>query len=228
MDVNIPNGTYILVIDTNAYSGNFERQLCGYMTGYHDCDRGHGDHEAEFYLEAETARIFDKVTQVPHNEYGWVGNAIRTTPGRLNNGSGFHYDVGSDAHYAAARATASMEAYFTPLIIQAQSRIDSGDYGQPRLGWTREACERAIEGYRVAIENAGKFVSSPAYESVAIFLSEPLTRDEMEIVTRRAHEYAAAPKKYSRTGQPFEVRDVYMVHYADGVETRMNLKDYLR
>lgn len=96
MDVTFPPGTtYILVIDTDAYSGNFERQICGFTTGIVDDDRYHGIAEAEATMAAYpiSHAIRAKGTTVPHEEYGDVSNTIRPTPGRLNNGMGEHFDA---------------------------------------------------------------------------------------------------------------------------------------
>jgi hypothetical protein len=222
IDVTVPNGTHILVIDTNAYSGNFERELCGFITGYYDFERGQGEYEADTFRDEEDTPIFDKVTQVPHNEYGMVSNTIRATPGRLNNGMGFHYDAGGDTQEAIIRAKRSMEEYHATSMAGAQKRIDNNDFESEETGrWTREACERTIESARASIDRAGRFVSNPAFESVAIFLSEPLSSDEFEIVKRRALQYAADPKKYTKLGvKPFLIRDIYMLRQ-DATEVKI-------
>lgn len=87
----LPKGpTYILVVDTDSYAGNFERQLAGFATGICDIERGHGEEEAE---QAERdapemiAALKAKSLPVRHKQYGKVTNTIRATPGRLNNGA---------------------------------------------------------------------------------------------------------------------------------------------
>jgi len=224
MDVTIPSGTYILVIDTTAYAGNFERELCGFITGHYDYERGHGDHEAAIFKNEEPqSQIASKITEVPHAEYGMVSNTIRATPGRLNNGMGFHYNEGDDPSEAIAKSRESMEKYQAPVIARAQDRLDREDFetdGRPGA-WTREACERTIASSLASIEQAGRFVAFPAYESVAIFFSEPLTADEMALVEQRARRYASDPKAFSTFGNdPFSIRDIYMVLH-EGKETRL-------
>lgn len=87
---------YLLIIDTDQYSGNFERELTGFCTGQHNCT--HGEREAE---------DFDDYIEDNDIENGWEHKVISNTdgeghsgvcsiwptPGRLNNGTGQHYDA---------------------------------------------------------------------------------------------------------------------------------------
>lgn len=159
-DIRMPDGdTYILVIDTDAYSGNFERELGGYVAGAFD-GRGHGQKEAANFKSAVVlaGSITKKLREVNHLEYGDLTVTIRATPGRRNNGTGQCFDEDS-------------------------KRLPKRSY--------------------------------PAYESVAIFLREPLTEEELDVVKRRAHEYAADPQTVTgRFGnKPFKILDVYQVKH---------------
>jgi hypothetical protein len=134
---------YMLLIHTDKYSGNFEREMAGYVIGAHDEDRGHGFAEAEqFKNDGENDPRFEAMTEKigtqTHAEYGDVSNTIWPTPGWLNNGCGHMLTV------------AEFEATYP---------------GQ-------KGCA--------------------AYQSVAIFLSEPLTAEELEIVAIRAKEFGEA------------------------------------
>lgn len=97
-DIKFSNGkTYVLLIDTNLYSGNFEREMASFVAGAYDEDRWHGaDGFEEFKQDAEESdiltNIMEKVTAVTHEEYGDVTNTIWTTPGRSNDGVGRCYD----------------------------------------------------------------------------------------------------------------------------------------
>lgn len=220
MDVTLATDTYILVIDTDAYSGNFERQLAGYVTGVYDYERGHGEEEAAAAKQANpviTDSLAEKSMAVRHNEYGYVTNTIRSTPGRFNNGMGFHYDAGQE-NEARAKSIQSMKDYKAPEIAKCEQRIRDNNF---EGSWTKEACERTIQSAKDAIARAGKNVSYPAYESVAMFFSEPLSDDEMVFVKQRAHEYAAAPMGKWAT-PPFTVRDIYMVkREVNSTETKL-------
>lgn len=92
---------YVLVIDTNTYSGNFEREVAAYVVGAYDEERYHGAAQLEkFEEDALDIEVGDQlnalqamvVSQI-HKEYGEVTNTIWPTPGRLNNGTGGHYNA---------------------------------------------------------------------------------------------------------------------------------------
>lgn len=232
MDVSMPSGTtYILVIDTTAYAGNFERELCGFVTGHYDYERYHGDKEAAIFKSEEPgSTIADKITEVRHNEYDMVSNTIRATPGRLNNGMGWCYDADNIADVATARLKSrqSMEQYQAPIIAAAQARIDDNNFEDPSKpgAWTKEACLHTIESARAGIERAATFVGFPAFESVAIFFSEPLTDAELDLVKTRAARFAANPKAFNEFGsEPFEIRDIYMVRHTSGEEERVPARE---
>ncbi len=227
MEVSFPKGTiYILVIDTNSYSGNFERQLAGYCTGVWDRERAHGDAEAADAKKANpslVAVIEAKSTTVQHNEYGQVSNTIRATPGRLNNGAGYHYDAGDDPKIAREKSKQFMREYHAGQIKMCEDRLTNRDFETGRPGsWTKEACERTLESARQSIKNAGNFVGFPAYESVAMFFHTPLSDEEMDFVKQRAYEYAAKPFNSQSWGpKPFSIRDIYMVSVRGGDEVRL-------
>lgn len=232
MDVTFPAWTvYSLVIDTDAYSGNFERQLAGYTTGVWDYERAHGEEEAEDAKKANpslTQSMEDKSLALTHDEYGEVTNTIRATPGRRNNGMGWHYDA-SDAsavEEARARSVQAMRDRQAGQIAMCERRLTEQDFEveNGRGAWTKEATERTLKSAHDSIERAGNFVGFPAYESVAMFFSEPLTVEEMAFVRQRAHEYAAQPfGDKSWRQKPFNIRDIYMVEVTDGVEERLDL-----
>jgi len=65
---------FIFVIETDKYAGNFERQMCGYLTGkFGEC--GVGEEEAREFLEdrglrAEDSPFDDFVESVPDEDGG--------------------------------------------------------------------------------------------------------------------------------------------------------------
>jgi hypothetical protein len=103
---------FIFVVDTNLYAGNFEREMCGYVTGtYGEC--GVGIEEAECFVkslnqagqdgaalqEAFAAIISQEPDDSDHPCYRPAG--IWPTPGRWNNGQGQHFD---DADFDAKKS----------------------------------------------------------------------------------------------------------------------------
>ena len=88
---------FLLIIDTDQYAGNFERQLTGFCTGVDDGT--HGDREGEDLADfLEDNPEYDNtwehkiITNPDDNGYARVCS-IWPTPGRLNNGTGGHYDA---------------------------------------------------------------------------------------------------------------------------------------
>lgn len=52
--------SYIFIIDTDEYSGNFERDLCGYITGcVGDCEVGQ-EYADKFFEEMEGTKFIDE------------------------------------------------------------------------------------------------------------------------------------------------------------------------
>lgn len=157
MNVHMDEGAHwILVIDTDAFAGNFEHELAAYVTGFtYETPRG-----KDFARDARNAdpmlahRVSEKCTIVQDLEFGEVIVAIRATPGRVNDGMG--------------------------------NTMDS-DSGVKRLKtmW-------------------------PAYESIAIFLSEPLDSEEMAFVKDRAGRFLTDAEL---TCKPTQIRDVYLVKH---------------
>jgi hypothetical protein len=86
---------YIFVIDTEEYAGNFERQLCAYITGcIGDC--GVGEEERIQYNNDETMNFDDSIRLEP-DEHGCNRPVILVdTPGWFNNGLGGHFRDGTD------------------------------------------------------------------------------------------------------------------------------------
>lgn len=107
---------YLLIIDTDQYAGNFERQLTGFCTGQHDGT--HGDREAEDFDDFIEDESLDNgwehkiITNPDDNGYPRVCS-IWPSPGRLNNGTGTCYD--------AAPGEKGYPAYESVVIFLNQS-----------------------------------------------------------------------------------------------------------
>ncbi len=82
MRINTFDG-YILVIDTDQYAGNFERELTAFVTGcIGEC--GVGQEQAEMFMKAVPSefgkRINDIITQVPDDNCCYRPTSIYPTP----------------------------------------------------------------------------------------------------------------------------------------------------
>lgn len=145
-----PEQTYLFVVDTNEYSGNFERELTAYCTGcVGDC--GVGDDAAEDFqllhsdIGEEIAVI---ISREPDDEDGCLRPAtIWPTPGWSNNGNGKHTRV-SSPDKVKFPAYMSVGIWFTevpssPMITLIKERAEKffGEY------YTRGKV--TIAGYRL-------------------------------------------------------------------------------
>lgn len=112
-DVKFPVGTtYIVVFDTDAYSGNFERELggyaCGAYNGLYPGDNHGWDEKVEFEKDCPelAASLSKKLVSLHHIEYGPVQTSIRSTPVRRNDGHGKCYDSEGAEGYPAYESVA--------------------------------------------------------------------------------------------------------------------------
>ena len=91
--------TIFIIIDTDSYSGNFEREMVSYVTGLYSEEQYHGKEEAESFREWAEDNGMDGymfeaiVEETQHEEYGWRYSVMFATPGRLNNGTGQNFDA---------------------------------------------------------------------------------------------------------------------------------------
>lgn len=64
MHIN-PSTSYIFLIHTSEYAGNFERQMCAFITGHiGDCEVGSG------YIDAKIGRKFQNYIESRNDDYG--------------------------------------------------------------------------------------------------------------------------------------------------------------
>ena len=132
---------HVLVIDTDSYAGNFEREMTAFCTGrVGEC--GVGEWEAASYLEwlATEGRDdpFGDLVAMRPDEHGVERpTAIWPTPGRTNDGAGTHSDVGpgSPARFPAYESVAIFfEAKpSADLIDMIEAR--ARDFGDNRMAF---------------------------------------------------------------------------------------------
>ena len=177
---------WVLVIDTDSYSGNFERELTAYLTGViGEC--GVGDKlAARFRQDAKTSKPpvdFEKLLlQVPDEKGCARPCTIWSTPGWYNDGYGEHYKEGDEKRaLAASKEKAKNE--LKPRIAQHEAHLE-----KPYAGWTKDDVKRAIDNLkkdlakRLAVKKPGKY---NAYLSVAIFFSERPSNKVIEWLKKR-------------------------------------------
>jgi hypothetical protein len=193
---------YALIIDTDQYSGNFEREMASYCTGlefprgeeYIMDDIQHADWwEEHVYLYSADSDDYPE------------GCSIWQTPGFYNNGMGWHYvDTPENRELAKVKCRESMVEYHARRKATVEERLRTGNFEEEngRGAWTKEACERTLKSIETSIANAGGFVMSPAYQSVAIFSDEQPPPEVIEEVKARAHNFNAVwQQKYAPWAQ---------------------------
>ncbi len=82
---------YLVIIDTEQYAGNFERELCAYCTGHvGECEVG--DDEADIFEKEEPGcKLFQNVTLEPDENGCHRPVKLYVTPGWWNDGLGSEY-----------------------------------------------------------------------------------------------------------------------------------------
>ena len=175
MAVDLTGGLTILVVDTDQYAGNFERQMVAYMTGrLGDCAVGEKEAEA-FALEFPDRDFESLVCSVP-DEYGcWRPASIYESPYYWNDGLGGSWENGRD--------------FDDPEIMESYKK-------EWDLAFPSEAM---------------RFGTFPSYCSVACFLHEIPTVEEVDFLTRRAKEFASSFKKYDGAPYNITVRSVRII-----------------
>ena len=83
------NNEYLFVVDTNLYSGNFERQMCGFVTGHHG-ENGYPEWGEKSGVNEDH---YDFVCEDPKDTIFYSPVTIVSTPGWYNDGSGKHFKI---------------------------------------------------------------------------------------------------------------------------------------
>ena len=77
---------YKLIIDTDSYAGNFEREICAYCTGIiGDC--GVGKEYVKYYNDEEAFKFEEIIAQVPDDHAYLRPASIDMAPGERSNNS---------------------------------------------------------------------------------------------------------------------------------------------
>lgn len=197
----------ILVIDTEQYAGNFEREMCAYITGrFGEC--GVGDdisEEYSSYIKHSSWWTDHVVLESDDGCYRPV--SIYPTIGWFNNGLGGHYkDIPENEAIAIEAAVSFMVNYNKSRIEKIRNRLENKDFEDTKNGWTKQACEREIKKYEDDIKGAYKLKKYPAYMSVAIFVDEFPPKEVWEEFTQRAKEFS---NKYAKiTGNSYSKESI--------------------
>ena len=200
--VNVGSG-YIFVIDTDEYAGNFERHMCGYLTGITgDCGvcveaakRFAKDMGLNFVNERVVNNPFADIVQNVSEDGCYRPCSIWETPGWYNNGQGGHFKSDSDDSLALGEYVKSVEKYYGDLINNVAKLPTEEDTPENRKrgAWTKKGKEKEISRYQEEIDKARKQTKPskyPAYLSVAIFFEKKPTNEQIDFMKSRAYEFA--------------------------------------
>lgn len=177
---------YILCLDTNKYAGNFERQTTAYATGVvGECSVGE-EEAKDFFAETDGVadnildEVSDTVMYMLDDEDGCRRPcAIQPTPGWVNNGMGVHYQQSNNTPPTDEQIT----TYRDLCRKSKQSSLDMAIHNK----WPQENIdiyEKELQAVETAVPRW-----FPAYNTVGIFLSEPLSVEALQLVVSRAKKY---------------------------------------
>lgn len=169
------------IIDTNSYSGNFEREMAGYTVGHINEFDTSGDEEMFETFE-------DYVEEIEDERGSMTVVEICTTPGFGNNGLGYNGDGSPDSYKIAKERYI---AYITDNNLKkAEARVEF--YKDTHYDPVYEKSEvvrikKEIEELEARDEST--FLPYPAYQSVCIYLKDETPDELIELAKQRAQEF---------------------------------------
>lgn len=175
---------YIFVIDTDTYAGNFERQLCSFMTGVvGEC--GVGDDYAKLYYEDlklpsdAPDPLADLIESEPDERGCHRPCAIYETPGFFNHGMGTEFKDGTPDDVVLADWTQKVEKSFAGNPVGKESFLRGRD-----------------------VTKVSRF---NAYLSVAIWLRHEPTKEQVALMIDRAKKFRKPEETSSFMHKTFKI-----------------------
>lgn len=191
MSVDKPKSKMI-VIHTEQYAGNFEREMCAYITGQiGQCGIG-----KQYSLQNMTPYFqwwSNNIVQEADDNGCYRPVTIYPTPNWFNNGNGGHYKENSPESKNAQKDNYQfLLSYHKPQLDMIQRRLDNQDFDNVTpYGWTKKACEENLKRINNEIKEAKtSYNKYPAYMSVAIFVEKMPPKEIMDEFIQRAHDFA--------------------------------------
>lgn len=180
---------YKFIVDTNSYAGNFEREMCAYLTSKIG-EREVGQELVEVFEKESADNIsFNNVQSVKHDSCARPCS-IEITPGWFNDGHGNCY---KENYYCERdvlkKYYETVRDYNTKLILNIKRIKTRLENGEKESNWTIADCNRGISNYEQDIKKAKdlkKIKKYPAYNSVAIFFKTEPTKAQIDLMRSRA------------------------------------------
>lgn len=169
---------YLFVIDTNRYAGNFEREMCAYVTGQiGECGVGKENAElAKQEIPDVVAKLEELIEMVP-DEHGCARPvSIFPTQGWFNHGRGGHFRDGQEEE-ALVHYKQETERYYkkAPESYVEHLREKKREESQQKIDEANALT--AVQKYH-------------AYMSVAIYFHTVPDKDLIEVMKQRARDIA--------------------------------------
>lgn len=188
---------YIFIIDTDSYAGNFERDMCAYLTGVvGDC--GVGEEYKELYFEdtgeGEESIFSEYLEFRADDEHGCHRpTSIWKTKGWLSVGGNDKAVLKKDWNQAEADAAwqESQAGIYRGYLKQVENVVIGV------AGWTKESKAKAIARHQKDIERCLKSKSPKLepYNSVAIFFEKKPTEEMVKLMKERALKFSETKRK---------------------------------
>ncbi len=145
-----PGDTFAFIVDTNSYSGNFEREMISAIIGINERGFGHKQVEQfnELWQSTHAALIGDlrrNIRNISRHHSDSVAGYICQRPGRVNNGSGQNFNV--DEYLGIAYpAYESVAVFFRRL--PSDDEINFMKMNLDIISWEQSG-EEMIVGFRM-------------------------------------------------------------------------------
>ena len=202
--MNNNTASYTFVIDTDQYAGNFERELCAYLTGIvGECGVGSEFKDiARKEIPEDLQEELDKIiAHVPDDEHGCSRPVIIwQSENYWSDGMGNEWsnsDTDTEKHLAAY--VKSHEEIYGNSMRQPMQMLREHQEGKSfPEGWTQKDCREAIEEDLKEIEDAKKVKKLerfPAYNSVGIHMEENPSPKLIELLKERALKFPEAKRQ---------------------------------
>jgi hypothetical protein len=172
--------TYGIIIDTEQYAGNFERELCAFLTGrVGDC--GVGDE-----YEDENP-LFENVIDVPDEDGCRRPCSIYPTKGWFNHGWGGNFKEGQEQE-ALEDYRKQVSEYYNHGIEDLKTIEKDLKAGKTVGNWTLEDVARDRKHKESEIEKAEKLETVNKYRaslSVVIYMDSPPTQEQIDYIKNK-------------------------------------------
>jgi hypothetical protein len=169
---------YIFVIDTEQYAGNFNREMCAFVTGQiGDCTIG--DDFADMVPQDVSKRFRDIVAQTPDEHGCHRPVKMWATEGWFNHGMGGDFREGEEKQ--------ALEDYRKECLKYAEHKVHPNDREAHEKRW-KENAEKPLHKYA-------------AYLSVGILFYDRPPDDLIELMKERANELMTKCTSKGRMGR---------------------------